>query len=201
VTQASWIVEMRERLSTPPPMGLATEGARQAALVPLFVDGGELWVLFPGLGWRAPGHPRFGRGDPSAELVPGAAALPRAAIGAGEEPWEAAERCAAVVGAEPPALLRLGMLDSLPDPSGDVVMPCVAAVPAPPRGDQAGHGVAMVRLPLRAARAPSLLEERRVSVRGVDTWVTVGHFGPVKLAGVEVEVVELLLERLFRDGG
>ncbi len=59
-------------------------------------------------------------------------------------------------------------------------------------------GTELVRLPLRAARAPSLLEERRVAVRGVETWVTVGHFGPVKLAGGELEIVELLLERLFR---
>ena len=57
-----------------------------------------------------------------------------------------------------------------------------------------------VRLPLRAARVPSLLEERLVPVRGAEAWVTVGHFGPVKLAGAELEIVELLLERLFRDG-
>ena len=89
------------------------------------------------------------------------------------------------------------MLDTVPDPTGDVV----DAV----RGG--GHGAAArrrsapgtpIRLPLRAARAPSLLEERLVAVHGVETWVTVGHFGPVKLAGAELEIVELLLERLFR---
>ena len=74
----------------------------------------------------------------------------------------------------------------------------MAAVPAPPRDDDARRAAALIRLPLRAARAPSLLEERRVALRGVETWVTVGHFGPVKLAGGELEIVELLLERLFR---
>jgi hypothetical protein len=164
-------------------MGLATEGPRQAALVPLFVDGGELWTVF-----------QMGEGP-----VPGAAVLPQSPILAGEEPWDAAERCAAAIAVEKAGLLRLGMLDSVPDPSGDVVSPCIAAVPAPPHNEDARRRPALVRLPLRAARAPSLLEERRVPVRGVDTWVTVGHFGPVKLAGCELEIVELLLERLFRD--
>lgn len=184
MTQNSWIAEMRERLATPPPMGFATEGARQAALVPLFVDGGELWTAFHG----------------TSEVVPGAATLVQFPILGSEEPWDAAERCAAMIGADPAKLLRLGMLDSVPDPSGAVVIPCVAAVPGPPRdGDgDTRRGTELVRLPLRAARAPSLLEERRVAVRGVETWVTVGHFGPVKLAGGELEIVELLLERLFR---
>jgi hypothetical protein len=94
------------------------------------------------------------------------------------------------------------MLDSVPEPSGDVVIPCVAATPAPPRANGAPIAAAsLVRLPLRAARAPHLLEERRVVVRGVETWVTIGHFGPVKLAGGELEMVELLLERLFGRGG
>jgi hypothetical protein len=182
---ASWIVELRERLATPPPVGLATEGARQAALVPLFVDGGELWLVFQA---AANGH------------VPGAAALPVSPILPGEEPWEAAERCAAAIAVDPASLLRLGLLDTMPDPSGDVTLPCVAAVPAPPRDGGSRPAPPLVRLPLRAARAPSLLEERRVVIRGVETWVTVGHFGPVKLAGGEVEIVELLLERLFRGG-
>jgi hypothetical protein len=185
LTQTSWFVSLRERLATPPPMGLATEGARQAALVPLFVDGGELWLVFQA---AANAH------------VPGAASLPVSPIVHGEEPWDAAERGAAAIGAEPAALLRLGMLDSVPDPSGDVTLPCVAAVPAPPRDGGERPAPGLVRLPLRAARAPSLLEERRVTIGGVETWVTVGHFGPVKLAGAEVEIVELLLERLFRDG-
>ena len=182
MSQSSWIVEMRDRLATPPPMGLATEGVRQAALVPLFVDGGELWTMFHG----------------TSDVVPGAATLAHSPLLPGEEPWDAADRCAAAIGADPAALLRLGLLDSVPDPSGDVVIPCVAAVPAPPRDDDARRAAALVRLPLRAARAPSLLEERRVALRGVETWVTIGHFGPVKLAGGELEIVELLLERLFR---
>jgi hypothetical protein len=183
VTQSSWIVQLRERLSAPPPVGIATEGTRQAALVPLFVEGGELWLLLR---------------RTEDELVPGAATLPLSPILPGEEPWTAAERCAPEVGADPAALLRLGLLDSVPEPSGDVLIPCVAAVPAPPPGNGGPLPAAsLVRLPLRAARAPSLLEERRVVLRGVETWVTVGHFGPVKLAAGEVEMVELLLERVF----
>jgi hypothetical protein len=186
VSQSSWIVDVRERLATPPPVALATEGARHAVVVPLFVDGGELWLLL--------------RGSSGDELVPGAATLPQSPIAAGEEPWPAAQRAAAAFGVDA-AVLPLGMLDHLPDPSGDVVVPCVAAVRAPARenGPPAAT-TALVRLPLRAARSPSLLEERRAVVRGVETWVTVGHFGPVKLAGAEVEIVELLLERMFRGG-
>ena len=185
MTQMSWIVDMRERLAVPPPRGLATEGARQAALVPLFVDGGELWVLLSRTG---------------EELVPGAATLQSSPILPDEEPWQAAERCAAAIGADPATLLRLGMLDAVPEPSGDVWTPCVAAIKAPANGDEIRRAGTPVRLPLRAARAPSLLEERLVSVHGAETWVTVGHFGPVKLAGAELEIVELLLERLFREG-
>ena len=185
MTQTSWIVEMRDRLATPPPMGLATEGARQAALVPLFVDGGELWVL-------------LSRTD--RELVPGAASLQSSPILPGEEPWQAADRCAPSIGADPATILRLGLLDAVPEPSGDVLIPCVAAVPAPKDGDGIQRAGTPIRLPLRAARVPSLLEERRVPVRGAEAWVTVGHFGPVKLYGAELEIVELLLERLFRDG-
>jgi hypothetical protein len=183
----SWIVEMRTRLATPPPMALATEGARVAALVPLFVDEGELWMLL--------------RGPDGEEPVPGAATLPRAPILDGEDPWQAAPRSAAAVGGDAATLLPLGQIDHLPDPSGDVVIPCVAVVPPPPRDAPARPSLPLVRLPLRAARAPSLLEERRIRIRGVDTWITVGHFGPVKLAGADVEILELLLERLFRDGG
>jgi hypothetical protein len=131
--------------------------------------------------------------------MPGAATLPERPLGGGDDPWPAAESCAAGMGAEPATLLRLGILDHLPSPVGDVVVPCVAAIPPPPPpGDGAPRpGAPLVRLPLRAARTPSLLEERRAVLRGVEAWMTVAHVGPVKLAGVEVEIVELLLERLF----
>ena len=187
MTAMSWIVELRERLAAPPPTVLATEGARLAKLVPLFVDGGELWLLLQGP-----------TGD---ELVPGSATLPEAPIAPGEEPWAAAESRAARLGlATTAAPLRLGTLDSVPSLEGDVVIPCVVATPPPPPRDDAPRSGSppLIRLPLRAARTPNLLEERRVVVRGVEVWATVAHVGPVKLAGVEVEIVELLLERLFQ---
>ncbi len=91
------------------------------------------------------------------------------------------------------------MLDSVPDPSGRRRHSVRrGGAGAASRRRRATSARPPIRLPLRAARAPSLLEERRVALRGVETWVTVGHFGPVKLAGGELEIVELLLERLFR---
>lgn len=99
---------------------------------------------------------------------------------------------------DPTTVLRLGTLDHVPSPLGDVIVPCVATVPPPAHDDAPrSSGPALVRLPLRAACTPTLLEERPAVIRGVETWVTVAHFGPVKLAGVEVEAVGLLLERLF----
>jgi hypothetical protein len=187
VSHTSWIVEVRERLASPPPVALATEGARLAVLVPVYVDDGELWLLL--------------LGPSGEELVPGAATLPAVPIEGEEDPWQPAERCARRIAGDSAILLRLGTLDHVPDPSGDVVIPCVAVVPPPPHdGGSERFGAARVRLPLRAARAPTLLEERRATVRAVETWVTVAHFGPVKLAGVEVEIVELLLDRLFQAG-
>jgi hypothetical protein len=186
VTPSSWILEVRARLQAPPPTALPTEGAAQAALVPLYVENGELWLLLAGA-----------TGD---ELVPASATLPTAPIETGADPWPAAERSASRLGVEPQSVLRLGLLDQLPSPLGDVVVPCVAAVPAPSADGAAAAPTS--RLPLSAGRAPSLLEERRAVLRGLETWVTVAHFGPIKLAGVEVEILELLLERLFAaDGG
>jgi hypothetical protein len=185
VTRASWILEVRERLASPPPQALATEGARLAKLVPLFVDAGELWLLL--------------LGPTGEELLPGASTLPEAPVDRGEDPWLAAERCAARMALEPATLLRLGTLDQVPSPAGDVVTPCVAATPPPERSGTARSAAPpLVRLPLRAARTPSLLEERLTVVRGVETWVVVAHVGPVKLAGAEVEIVGRLLERLFQ---
>ena len=185
MTAMSWIVEVRERLAAPPPTALATEGARFARLVPLFVDGGELWLLL--------------LGPNGEELVPGSATLPEAPVAPGEEPWPAAESRVARLGLDATAApLRLGTLDSVPSLEGDVVIPCVVATPPPPPRDEAPRSPPLIRLPLRAARTPNLLEERPVVVRGVETWATVAHIGPVKLAGVEVEIVNLLLERLFQ---
>jgi hypothetical protein len=188
VTQTSWIVEVRARLASPPPATLATEGPKEVALVPLFVEGGELWLRLVGP-----------TGD---ELVPGSSTLPSEPIASGgEEPWHAAARAAARLGLDAASVLRLGVLDQVPSPVGDVVVPCVAAVPPPAPDEPPGAARPLVRLPLVAARAPHLLEERRALVRGVETWVTVAHFGPVKLAGAEVEIVGRLLERLYQRNG
>ena len=187
MTPTSWILELRERLAVPPPLALATEGRKQAALAPLFVDQGELWLLL--------------RGPDGEELVPAAATLATAPIEGGEDAWAAAERSAAGMGLDPSTVLRLGTLDQVPSPDGEVIVPCVAAVPSPLDPEARPGGQAAVRLPLQAARVPHLLEERRTVIRGVEAWVTVAHFGPVKLAGAEVEIVELLLERVFHGGG
>ncbi|HSF39925.1 MAG TPA: hypothetical protein VLT87_09050, partial [Thermoanaerobaculia bacterium] len=42
----SWIVALRERLSSPPPRRLPASDLRQASvLVPLYVNAGELWTV------------------------------------------------------------------------------------------------------------------------------------------------------------
>ena len=129
---------MRARLATPPPMGLATEGA-----------GRRRWCRCSSTAASS------GRCSMRTErrVVPGAATLQLSPILAGEEPWDAAERCAAAIGADPAALLRLGMLDSVPDPSGDVWIPCVAAIPAPPRDGARSSGGAGPTAAARGARA------------------------------------------------
>ena len=159
VSQSSWIVEMRDRLATPPPMGLATEGIRSGGAGALVrrrrraVD----HVPWAPASWcparrrsTRPPPPRRGalagsraarrRSAPTPRHCSASACSTRCPIRQGMSSFRARRRYRR----------RLAMTSAT---SGDTRFVC----------------------PYGAARAPSLLEERRVAVRGVETWVTVGR--------------------------
>lgn len=183
LAESSWILEVRRKLADPPPKVLVPKGSleagagngdaasgesaaaafaprRAAALVPLFVDAGQLWTVITLRAQRVEGHasppafpgslyggPQEG-GDESGEAGggagdaggPGASAAsgdpePPAPVAAPLDP--AAAWQASLAGGEreaglyPQAALDLGRLDEVATPAGVIVTPCVAAIPEP----------------------------------------------------------------------
>ena len=118
--QHSWIIEIRERLSSPPGRRLPPSEARQAAvLVPLYVDAGELWTVLTKRADHLPHH--------QSQI-----AFPGGAREIGEDPWAAALReTEEELGIDSGKVLRLGELDETATPSGFQIIPCVGAVPHP----------------------------------------------------------------------
>src|SRR4029453_5098464 len=136
----SWILQVGDRLASPPPRRLGPREARQAwGLVPLFVDAGELWTLLTLRAETLPHH--------KSQI-----AFPGGGRELGEDPWAAALReTQEEIGMEPRAVLRLGELDEAETPSGFRIIPCVGAVPYPletrPTPEEIAEGFA---LPLSA---------------------------------------------------
>ena len=184
---ASWILELRHRLATPPPARLPpAEAARRAAvLVPLYVDAGALWVLLTRRAADLPYH---------RDQI----AFPGGAIEPGEEPWAAALREAhEEIGLEPDKVLSLGALDEELTPTGFHITPAVGAVPYPLEPRLAREEVAEVfALPLAAVANPQLVERRTVLVDGVSRDLTIFHVGRRQIWGATATILMNLLERL-----
>lgn len=188
--RGSWIVEVRNRLASPPPQRLPVarvgEAARRAAvLVPLYVDAGGLWVLLTRRAEDLPYH----RGQ---------IAFPGGSLEAGEEPWAAALReSEEEIGLDPKKVLPLGMLDEIATPTGFTMQPCVGAVPYPVETRVAAREVAEVfALPLAAVANPQMVEQRTVLVDGVPRELTVFHVGSRQIWGATAVVLANLLQRL-----
>ncbi len=177
----SWILEVRKLLAEIPIRPIATEGERHAALVPLFVENGQLWILLQRSSLN--------------EAARGGAVFAQAPL-TGDDPWQSAEEAAAEVGTDTSTVLKLGQLDDVETIQGEILTPCVGAVPAPATDSPATAD--LVRLPVVAARSPQLIEERQVAVGDHEAWFRIAHVGPAKLAGPEVDIVEDLLDRLFQ---
>ncbi|MDX1630660.1 MAG: CoA pyrophosphatase [Thermoanaerobaculia bacterium] len=182
----SWIAEIRDRLTQPPPRRDPPDPAESAAvLVPLYVDAGSLWVLLTR------------RADDLEELG-SQVSFPVAVRDTGEEFWEAAIReCEPTLGLDHRTLLQLGELDQVRLPGGPEVVPCVAAVPWPfeasPRKDEITE---VVNLPLTAVTNPRLVETRAVEIDGTAREITVYHVGRHRIWGVTATILENLLRRL-----
>lgn len=182
----SWIFELRQRLSTPPPTRLPASEVRQAAvLVPLYVDNGELWTLLTKRSESLPHH----RGQ---------IAFPGGGREIGEDPWDAALReTHEELGVQPSEVLRLGELDEASTPSGFHIVPCVGAVTYPLETSINEDEIAEVfSVPLLAFTDFRIVEDRLVKIDGVERTIRVYHVGKRQVWGLTARIVQNLLQRL-----
>ncbi len=187
----SWILELRDRLSTPPPKRLPASDLRQASvLVPLYVDAGELWTVLTKRTDTLPSH--------RSQI-----AFPGGGRELKEDPWAAAVREAhEEIGLDPKLVLPLGHLDEQESPAGFRVIPCVGAIPhnfeAIPN---AGEIAEVFSLPLAAFANPRLVEERTVKINGVNRQIRIYHIGNRQIWGLTARVLQNLLARLGMESG
>jgi len=182
----SWIFEVRERLSTPPPTRLPAGEVRQAAvLVPLYVDNGELWTLLTKRSDSLPQH----RGQ---------IAFPGGGREIGEDPWDAALReTHEELGIEPSQVVRVGELDEASTPSGFHIVPCVGVAPYPLETTINEDEIAEVfSVPLLAFTDYRIVEDRLVKIDGVERTIRVYHVGKRQVWGLTARIVQNLLLRL-----
>lgn len=182
----SWIVALRERLSSPPPRRLPTSDLRPASvLVPLYVDAGELWTVLTKRADTLPSH--------RSQI-----AFPGGGRELKEDPWAAALReTHEEIGLDPKLVLRLGELNELDSPAGFRVVPCVGAVPFPHKLQPNEAEIAEVfNFPLSAFTNPQLVEERAVTINGVERNLRIYHVGGRQIWGLTARILQNLLVRL-----
>lgn len=182
----SWIVEVRQRLSTPPPERLAPGETRQAAvLVPLYVDAGELWTVLTKRAETLPHH--------KSQI-----AFPGGGLETGEDPWTAALREAEEeVGFDTSKIMRIGELDEASTPSGFNIVPCVGAVPFPLETDINRDEIEEIfSVPLLAFTDYRTVEDRRVKIDGIERDIRVYHVGTRQVWGLTARIVQNLMHRL-----
>ncbi|HYN21577.1 MAG TPA: CoA pyrophosphatase [Thermoanaerobaculia bacterium] len=187
----SWIKEIRDRLSSPPPRRLAASDLRQASvLVPLYVDAGELWTVLTKRTDDLPTH--------RSQI-----AFPGGGRELKEDPWAAALReTQEEMGLDPKAVLPLGELDEGETPAGFRVIPCVGAIPFPYEALPNAAEIAEVfSLPLSAFTNPKMVEERPVKINGVERLLLVYHVGNRQIWGLTARVLQNLLIRLGMESG
>ena len=182
----SWIMEIRDRLASPPPRRLAASDLRQASvLVPLYVDAGELWTVLTRRTDDLPSH--------RSQI-----AFPGGSRELKEDPWGAALReTQEEIGLEPKKVLRLGELDEGETLGTFRVIPCVGAIPFPYEVDpNAGEIAEVFSLPLSAFSNPRMVEERPVKLDGVERTLRIYHVGSRQIWGLTARILHNLLVRL-----
>lgn len=182
----SWILDVRRLLAEPPARRLAANDLRPASvLVPLYVEGRELWTVLT-------------RRTANLTTHPDQIAFPGGSREPGEDPWMAALREAhEEVGLDPQHVLRLGELDEQDVPSGFRIVPCVGAIPrAYELQASAAETAEIFHLPLSAFTNPRLVEDREVVYDGVRRMVRIYHLGNRQIWGVTARILHVLLARL-----
>ena len=184
-------MEIRDRLSSPPPRRMAASDLRQASvLVPLYVDTGELWTVLTKRTDTLPSH--------RSQI-----AFPGGGRELKEDPWAAALREAEEeIGLEPRIVLKLGELDEVESPMGFRVIPCVGAVPYPHKLQPNEAEIAEVfNLPLTAFANPRLVEEREVLINGLRRNILIYHVGNRQIWGLTARILQNLLVRVGLESG
>ncbi len=201
---SSWILELRNRLGTPPARRLPPTDDRQAAvLVPLYVDAGELWTVLTQRTDKLPHH--SGAERPFGATVQ--IAFPGGSLEPGEDPWDAAVReTEEEIGIERKKILRLGDLDetavSHSPPSGGTpsdfrIVPCVGAVPFPLETELNTDEIEeLFVLPIKAFANPTAVEERAVTLDGEERMLRIYHVGSRQVWGLTAMILQNLLQRL-----
>ncbi|MEM6793273.1 MAG: CoA pyrophosphatase [Acidobacteriota bacterium] len=183
---ASWITEVRARLTASPPRRLPPADVRKAAvLIPLYVDAGQLWTLLTKRTDHLPTHK-------------GQIAFPGGSLEEGEDAWEAALREAQEeIGLATSAAVRLGQLDEAETPSGFHITPCAVAVPFPVETTlDEGEIEEVFPVPLQALAHPDLVEDREVLIEGEQRVLRIYHVGRRQIWGLTSRILQNLLERL-----
>jgi 8-oxo-dGTP pyrophosphatase MutT (NUDIX family) len=187
----SWILDLRARLTSPPPARLPPSEARQAAvLVPLYVQRGELRTLLTVRSSALPHH----RGQ---------VAFPGGGRETGEDFWSAALReSEEEVGLLGSAVLRLGELDEVSTPTGFRIVPCVGAIPNSFAPDPSPDEIEEVfSAPIRALADPSLAEDREVVLNGRRRRLRVFRLEGRLVWGVTARILQNLMARLGLPSG
>lgn len=182
----SWIVEVRRRLESPPPKRTPPDDLRQAAvLVPLYVEARELWTVLTERAADLPHH--------KSQI-----AFPGGGQELGEDIWETALREAREeIGLPEKAVVRLGELDEAGTPSGFSIVPCVGAIPGVFEPEPNEAEIADVfTLPLSALSNPNLVEDRAVSIDGIQRTLRIYHVGRRQIWGLTARILQNLLRRL-----
>lgn len=185
-TFASWINEVRLRLTSPSPRRLPPGDGRPAAvLVPLYVDHGELWTLLTKRTDDLPSHK-------------GQIAFPGGGLETGEDPWSGALReSREELGLDPKRVVRLGQLDEVTASSGYHVVPCVGAVPYPLETEINRDEIdEVIPVPITAFLNPTLIEDRTVTFDGTARDLRIYHIGGRQIWGLTAGMVQNLLFRL-----
>jgi 8-oxo-dGTP pyrophosphatase MutT (NUDIX family) len=184
----SWLDEVESKLlETPIRRVRDREGVTiAAAVVPLYVAGGELWSLL--LKRPAPSGVHAGRyGFPGGVVA-----------GRDEDEVEVALRLAGgELGIDPDAIMFLGCLDEIAVGSELLISPVVGALPAQIPLDPRPESVeAVVRVPFSVLASPVLAEMQEVRVGGRRERSPVLHYSGHRVAGAAAEIVADLVYRL-----
>jgi hypothetical protein len=184
----TWLAEVEGRLAVRPVLRISEAAGLKgaAALVPLFVDGGQLWLVLV-------------RNTGTLDGDAGFVALPGGRRGAGDEDElaTALREGAGMLGVDRSVPVVLGYLDDQPTGAGLVISPVVVALPSSASGGPVGgRSDGAVRLPFVALTRPDLVEHHELELAGERVLAPTLHYRSLRVGGATARIVVDLVERL-----